>query len=192
MKNKGSRSLLVIGLTSAVVVAGLGAYTRMAPPHRPPSMEVEETAIKPSEPVKTPEPQVEVHSDHASPAERTVALYLPKFDKSDSLSFERTTSKVPAGEDLRLFAVNQFMKETKIADPQARLLSVSVKDGLATLSFNSAITSGFGSDDERTFVEGIRMILGQFKEIEKLEFYADGVKLDSLGHFEIDNVTVKR
>jgi hypothetical protein len=192
MKNKGSRSLLVVGLTSAIVVAGLGAYTQMAPRREPPNIEVQDTPIRPIEPVKTNEPQTEVRSHESKPAERTVAVYLPKFDKSDALSFDRSTAKVPPGEDIRRFAVNQFMSQTKLADPQARLLSISVKDGLATLSFNAAITSGFGSDDERTFVEGIRMVLGQFKEIEKLEFYADGIKLDSLGHFEIDNVTVKR
>ncbi len=190
MKNKGSRSLLVIGLTSAIVVVALGAYTKFAPANLVPTDEHRNQRT--TEETKITEPKIEVKSNQHKAEGTDVAVFLPKFDKGNNLTFERTMARAPRGEDLREFAVKNFLETTKIADPATRLLSISVKDGLATLSFNAALNSGFGSDDERTFVEGIRLILGQFKEIERLEFFADGVKLDSLGHFEIDNVTVKR
>lgn len=65
------------------------------------------------------------------------------------------------------------------------VLSVDVKDGIATLSFNPAFESGYGTDDERTMIEGLQRTMGQFTDVQKIEIVVDGKNIESLGNIEI-------
>lgn len=47
--------------------------------------------------------------------------------------------------------------------------------------------------EEGQFVKAIQLTFGQFSSVDRVEFYLDGQKLDTLGHFEIqDGVDVAR
>lgn len=111
-------------------------------------------------------------------------VYTPHWQDSN-LTFSRKRLSVPDGEDPKVFAVNQFLANTKIADPSAKLLSVDVKNGVAALSFNAAMDATFGTEDEETLLNGLLATLSQFPDVEKAEFYANGKHIDTFGNVDL-------
>jgi hypothetical protein len=188
MPSRNSKSLLLLGLLGVGVVGALGAYVKLGPGARIP---INEHRADDSQPVHHSAPKVEVHTKRDSTS-RTAEVFLPAFTKEDDLKFISKQVTAPAGEDVRIYAVNEFLKETKIAPPEAKLMSIDVHDGTAVLSFNKAFYSGYGTDDERVIVGGLQRVLGQFKDIEVLEFRNEGEKAESIGNIDLEGMKVER
>lgn len=170
-----TRALAVFTLIAVAVVVGLAAYVKFTPADRVPSAE----SIRREEPRLAPKVEIENRR-----AESRVLVFVPRFVDGNPV-FDPVERSVPAGEDARVFAVNAFLTESKVPDPEARLLSVDVHDGVATLSFNAAFEGGYGSDDEHTIIDGLRHALGQFPEIERIKIAIDGQPVESLGNVEV-------
>lgn len=175
-------SLVLIGLLSVSGVAALTNYVQTTA-SRVPSSE-----HRNSNPGKKPlsAPKVEVESRRSdTPEHATISVFKPKFS-GEELTFEASSKQVPAGEDARIFAVTEFLSVSKVLPEGARLLALSVHGGVASVSFNSKIRGSYGSDDERVLVNGLMSVLGQFKDIERVEFFADGERIDSFGgHLDV-------
>jgi hypothetical protein len=174
-RNKSGPSTLTVLLilaAAALGVVGLATYVKLAPADRVADSERRGSAKG----AGGPEVQVD----------RRTSLSMPKpvFDEG-GLRFESEPITVPAGEDARIYVVNRFLDSFEVPNSGIRLLSINVLDGLATLSFTEEFLSGRGSLDEAALVEGIRACLGQFPEIERIEIYADGQKVEELGHIEL-------
>ena len=69
-----------------------------------------------------------------------------------------------------------------------RLLSLKVKDGLATVDLSREFSDNFsgGAEDEALCISSILRTLSQFPEIKKVLFEVEGKPLDTLGHLELD------
>src|SRR5690606_5920316 len=85
----------------------------------------------------------------------------------------------------RKYAVREYLKSISAIPREAKLLDCTVSNGIATLNFNSAFAAGYGTEDERTIVEGILTTLGQFEDIEGVIFHMDGRPLDTLGNIDL-------
>lgn len=175
--------ILTIALLCVGAIGGLASYARNAPGI--PKAEHRELKPDPGVVVQNRQegPALEVHTRPSSENEKADVL-VPRYEGHD-LKFDSKSVSVPKGEDARVFAVEGFLKNANVLPPGARLLGVSVNDGVATISFNREIFNGFGSDDERTLVNGLAHVLGQFKDIDKFVLLGNGEAVDSLGHLDL-------
>ena len=151
---------------------GLGIFlvvSRNQPPP-PPKPPVTEAPVKPPTKVKVfliafegneaklRPVEVEVPADE-DPAEGALRLLIEQGDRDDLVN------PIPKG---------------------ARLLSLEVKDGLATVDLSREFSDNFtgGSEDEALLIGAILRTLGQFPKIKKVQFKLEGEPLDTLGHLD--------
>jgi hypothetical protein len=194
-KNKQSNSptkagFIVTFLLGAGMVAALAAYVKTAHADKVPQLE---HIGSDEQPVKTgPDTTVRKRSSRQSDEGQDVYLYLPTWHKEE-LRFKKQKLSIPDGEDPKVYVVNQFLAESKLADSSARLLSVDVNHGVASLSFNDAMNQTHGTEDEMALIGGLRSCMGQFSDIEKIELFANGKPIETFGNVELaDGLTVIR
>lgn len=116
--------------------------------------------------------------------ETSVVLFAPKYEGYD-LKFETRNATVPSGQDPRVFAVNEYLKASNVAPADSQLLSITIEGSTATLDFNSAFNQTYGTDDERTLLNGILRTLGQFPQIEKALFTINGKPFETMGNIDL-------
>lgn len=182
MVGKRSKS---IGLMALMALAGavfgaIVAYIQLAPADKVPANLRRDTEIPTTPPI----------TGNPTPSQEQIKVYIPTAQGED-VAFRTQSEAVPKGENPMVFAVNRFLSESKIAEPTARLLSVDLKENVATLSFNAAFNQTMGSLDEEVFLRGLRQTMGQFAGVEKIMFLADGQPVETLGGVELtDGLTV--
>lgn len=166
----GSPVLLALMLLSAVGVAALAAYIKLAPADRVPE------GLR--------RPKVDVSQVPAMPSTPSASFLTPYFEQGE-LRFRSESRPVAAGEDPKVAVLNDYLRATGIVGEGVSVLSVSVVAGLATVSFGEGLPAGLSSQDEATLVNGIRAVLGQFPEVERVELMSNGSPVDTFGHFEL-------
>ncbi|MCC7434199.1 MAG: GerMN domain-containing protein [Methanoregulaceae archaeon] len=177
-KGPTTKTLLIVALCGAAIVGSLAAYVKLTPADRVP--EDQRRVEAPAKP--RIEPQIDVSVEKAP--EGRVYVFEPFFDGND-LKFNTRMVDVPKGTSPETYALGAFLEASRIPAPEARVLGVDVRNGLAAVSFNSAFAGGYGSSDEQVLIEGIRRSLGQFPAINELELYIDGTKMETLGSVEL-------
>lgn len=183
-RGPAARTVAVITQLGVVVVGGLAAYVKFTPADKVTPQEAPHVLRK--------GPDVDITEHPIESSRGKVLVFTPRYE-GETLKLDSVETPVPAGEDPRVFAVNAFLQASKIVERTARLLSVDVKDGEATLSFNEAFAGGYGTDDEHTLIDGLRASLGQFEEIQKLRLTIEGKPIESLGSVELtDGLDVTR
>jgi hypothetical protein len=113
-----------------------------------------------------------------------VQLVTPSRDGED-LKLGKHESDVPAGEDPRLFALNHFLRESKIVPDDAKVVGIEVKDGLALVDVSPSFNQTYGTFDEEALLKGIRATLAQFKDIDKVQFFVEGKVVSTLGNVDL-------
>lgn len=184
-KKSNSTGLWVAVIVGMLGVSGVAAYVVYGP-----------GPLVPDE-LRRSDPVIDVTVDSTpipGEAERTVLIITPEMNEDGEMRFARRTENISPGEDPVRASVDLFVRRTKIAPEETRLLGLHVgEDGLAALSFNAALVGGYGSAAEAAFIEGLRRTLGQFKRVEAFQILVDGEVIESLGHFEIAGpITVVR
>jgi hypothetical protein len=177
-KGPTTKTLLIVALCGAAIVGSLAAYVKLTPADRVP--EDQRRVEAPAKP--RIEPQIDVSVEKAP--EGRVYVFEPFFDGND-LKFNTRMADVPKGTSPETYALGAFLEASRIPAPEARVLDVDVRNGLAAVSFNSAFAGGYGSSDEQVLIEGIRRSLGQFPAINEFELYIDGTKMETLGSVEL-------
>lgn len=135
------------------------------------------------EPKQAQQPRRQRQSE-STQSSNAVTLFRPRWDNND-LQFDEDRVQIPDDEDPRIYAINQYLAISKAAPPEAKLDSITVKNGIADLYFNSSMPTSLGGDDEVMMLRGIERTLGQFPEIEKIRFYVGGQKLDTFGNVDL-------
>lgn len=167
-RNSGAISraaLIVVALLAFAGVASLAIYVRNTP-------KLEFSELKPERrtaPIKG----------------NSVSVPVPKIDGSQNVSFESEPAKVPKGEDPVLFAVNEFLKHMRGSAIAAEHVRIDHK--VAMIDFPAGTVFSFGSEEEATFLNGLRSAIGQFAAIDAVELYVGGQRVDELGHIEISD-----
>lgn len=162
---------ILIGIVILACLA-LGIYLvaskhQPPPPYRPP---VVQEPIKP--PVK-------------------VKIYQVAFEGNEA-KLRAVEIEVPGDEDTAEAALSRLFEqgdEGGLVNPipkGARLLSLEVKDGLATVDLSKEFSDNFtgGSEDEALTIGAILRTLGQFPKIKKVQFMLESKPLDTLGHLD--------
>lgn len=156
-------------MVAAAGVVAIGLYVKMTPADRVRPIET----VAPPAATKTPEPALV-----------SVQIPMPTYPEG-TLVFESAEFSVPAGQDPRIEAVNEFLKRSGIVEGTVSLMTLNLRDGLAELHFSQGFDQGQGSADEATLIQGVCAVLGQFPEVSELRFFVEGSQLQELGHFEI-------
>lgn len=165
-------------LFAALGVAVFAAYVnttpaaqRVAPDLRKPE---KESVVRPHDPVTRPKssggPSVEIHAE--------AGLFVATLD-GDKVKLV-PTSAAPSGQNPMQFALNGTLKHLHM--DSVKVLGVDVRERVALIDFNPALTEGMGSMEEANFMEGLRLTLGQFKEIDKFQMRVDGEFVEEFGH----------
>jgi spore germination protein GerM len=187
-------AIILMTVISCTAVAGLAVYVTKAPNGARVPQEEHRNGGGPEMQVtnRRAAPNVKVEPiDETEAVGETAQVLTPRY-KGDDLTFTREKRNVPADEDAKTFALREFLKKANVTPAGTRLLSVSVSGGVATLSFNKNLYGGYGSDDERTLINGIAEVLKQFPDVKKAVLVVDGEAVDSLGHLEItDGILVQ-
>ncbi|MBL8060497.1 MAG: GerMN domain-containing protein [Chthonomonas sp.] len=115
----------------------------------------------------------------------TVTVIKPRYE-GDAIKYDRHHSEVPEGENKMVFAVNEYLRESGIAPKEARATKAHLSEkGELKLEFNDAFDRTYGSEEERSLVDGILHSLGQFKEIVNVQFFIGDQPMETLGHIDL-------
>lgn len=115
--------------------------------------------------------------------DRSVIVYQPKFE--DDLRFESRRELPPASADRMVYAVNAYLKEANLAPEGAAAKSCRLEGRTAVLDFTAPFRSTYGTEDERTLIEGILREMGQFREVDDVRFLVEGKPIETLGNIEL-------
>jgi len=163
MKAKRSNSAGVIAmlLIGAAGVYAVGFYIKKTP-----------------EAQNVPPPLHRTQSDKGNvgqPADQksSVKIITPESHSGD-LKLNQTDESVPTGTDPILFAVNRFFENSHITTPDAKVLNVDVKEGVALINCTEAMDKGHGSSDEQALIQGLSKTLSQFANVKKFQVLVSG------------------
>lgn len=125
--------------------------------------------------------------------ELTINLYYPD-DQGTKLIAVKRKIRVTAQKDKYAAAMESLMQGTKakgqttIIPKQAKLRSVTVKDGLAKVDFSQDIVKHFvgGSTGEEMLVGSVVDTLTEFHEVSKVQILIEGKPVETLaGHMDL-------
>lgn len=155
--------ILSIVMVTAIVAIGLVAYVKFAPADSVPK----ETVIK----------------EETEPG-GGVRLMTPYY-KDNELAFRSESVEVPPGIDKYVFAINRYLRSVEAVPKEANLIACVIKDGTATLNFNTSFRTSYGTDDESTLINGVLAVMGQFEDVNFVKFTVEGKNLESLGNLDL-------
>jgi hypothetical protein len=176
-----SAAIWILMCGAALGVGAVAAYVERTPalPHQP--AEAESTVTRTILPAKPPE------APPRAKAVTNVFVYVPEMD-ADGISFSKQEVSVPDGADPKLVAVNEFLKASQVAPPEAKALSISVQsDGSASIVFNQAFDQTYGTFDEKKLLDGLAAAIGQFQDVETFTISAGDKQLTTLGSADLTN-----
>jgi hypothetical protein len=170
-KSKGGAQvkLVLLSVVALAGVAGLAAFIQNTGANKLPAEHANEKGRK------------ILQDDQRKPAE----VPAPKFTEGGELKLDGEPIAVPKGAEPKLFIVNAFLKKAAVTEEPVEAEKIEVDHGVAKVYLPESFAPNFGSQDEATFLLGLRSALGQFREIETIELYQGGQKLEELGHVEI-------
>ena len=169
-KNGLIGTLLVVGLVGGVLV---GAYVISTPN----AQRVQDSQRRGKQ---VPSPDVEV----TRPVQQRPHTFKPAFVDGD-LVLSQQPIEIPAGQDAKVFSVNEFLANAQIAPAGSRLLGVQVKDGVAYLDFNKDFDSTYGTAEEQVLVNGILAVMAQFPDVQKVQFQIEGRAMETMGNIDL-------
>lgn len=173
-KNNVGAILLFVGLAGA---GALAYYVQAGHEKVPP-----EDRSRPA--VETPKP---VEKPAEKPVEQAagVSVLVPRMEGME-LKFSAESRTPPDGVDPKVFALNEYLAQVPAVPKDAKVLGVDVRDGVAYIDCNQSLgETTYGTDDEKTVLDGIRATLGQYDDIQKVLLQVGGKTVDSLGNIDL-------
>ena len=126
------------------------------------------------------------------PKEMQVNVYYPRNDGTGLIAVSR---KVNTEKDDKYTAAMKSLLtgtkekgQTNVIPKKAKLRSVTVKDGVATVDFSKELEQNFsgGSTGEEMLVGSIVDTLTEFPEVQNVQILIDGGKVETLsGHMDL-------
>lgn len=183
-KNRAKPIALYTILMAGCLVAGLAAYVKFTPADK--ATDVRQPFADEVFPDRNSNSGLSVANQGGDPfTQKQVSIAIVRFD-GNKLTFEESKVEVPKGQNSAVYAVNEFLNRSGVADGPVQLLDIKLDGKVALLYFNKAFAEqSLGSQDESTLLNGILAVIGQFGVIEEAEFFADGHQVEALGHMEL-------
>ena len=141
---------------------------------------------------QTEQMQDQEKSAAAEPKELMVNVYYPRSDGTGLVAVCRTVSTEK--DDKYTAAMKSLLTGTKekgqtnVFPKKAKLRSVVVKDGIATVDFSKELQTNFsgGSTGEEMLIGSIVNTLTDFPEVQKVSILIDGSAVETLsGHMDL-------
>ena len=141
---------------------------------------------------QTEKMQDQEKSAAAEPKELMVNVYCPRSDGTGLVAVRRTVSTEK--DDKYTAAMKSLLTGTKekgqtnVFPKKAKLRSVVVKDGIATVDFSKELQTNFsgGSTGEEMLIGSIVNTLTDFPEVQKVSILIDGSAVETLsGHMDL-------
>ena len=141
---------------------------------------------------QTEQMQDQEKSVAAEPKELMVNVYYPRSDGTGLVAVRRTVST--ENDDKYTAAMKSLLTGTKekgqtnVFPKKAKLRSVVVKDGIATVDFSKELQTNFsgGSTGEEMLIGSIVNTLTDFPEVQKVSILIDGSAVETLsGHMDL-------
>ena len=141
---------------------------------------------------QTEQMQDQEKSAAAEPKELRVNVYYPRSDGTGLVAVRRTVSTEK--DDKYTAAMKSLLTGTKekgqtnVFPKKAKLRSVVVKDGIATVDFSKELQTNFsgGSTGEEMLIGSIVNTLTDFPEVQKVSILIDGSAVETLsGHMDL-------
>lgn len=176
-QNKKGGPMIALMAVGILGLGALAAYVKFGGADKVP------TEVRRVDSLQKPDPAGK-KEEPTTQQKTTVDLFTPSRD-SEELKFSKHQSDVPSREDPRLFALNHFLRESKIADPKAKAVGIQVKDGVALIDVSPEFNQTYGTFDEEAMLKGMTTTLAQFKEIEKVQFLLEGKPVSTLGNVDL-------
>lgn len=160
MQTKSNRGLFVVAAVALIGVGALGYYVGNQP------REV-------SEPYHPSGANVETSKPSPTPPESQPTT-------------EPVTPKTPPHEvDQRVQAVERTLLALNL-NGAVSVRSITIDHRVARIDFTPTSNLSFGSQDESQFLKGLRQAMGAFSDVDAIELYQGGQKVDELGHEVLD------
>ncbi len=163
MSRSEKSPLVPVLLVCFVIGAGIVAYIKLAPA---------DTVVR------------EVQNEQQTGGEG-VHLLTPYYTDDNELKFRSEPVEVPKDVDPHVFVINRYLRTVTFVPKDAELKTCTIENGTATLDFNSAFFTSYGTADESTVINGILVAMGQFKEVSYVRIIVDGKPIDTLGNLEL-------
>ena len=141
---------------------------------------------------QTEKMQDQEKSAAAEPKELMVNVYYPRSDGTGLVAVRRTVSTEK--DDKYTAAMKSLLTgpkekgQTNVFPKKAKLRSVVVKDGIATVDFSKELQTNFsgGSTGEEMLIGSIVNTLTDFPEVQKVSILIDGSAVETLsGHMDL-------
>ena len=126
------------------------------------------------------------------PKETQVNVYYPRNDGTGLIAVSR---KVNTEKDDKYTAAMKSLltgtkekDQTNVIPKKAKLRSVTVKDGIATVDFSKELEQNFsgGSTGEEMLIGSIVNTLTDFPEVQKVQILIEGASVETLsGHMDL-------
>ena len=102
--------------------------------------------------------------------------------------WESQPEEVEEGVDPVVSAVNAFLKLPNVSQiaPNAKCVVVKYVGGNAELHFENLFGRGYGTDNEKTLIDGIIKSVAKNSNVRTVTFYQNGKAVTALGNLEIE------
>ena len=178
MKRMTSIAAILAAAAMLALAAGCGDEQKPAQADSPPAQTAQtKDAEKPAQ---------------VKPKEMQVNVYYPRNDGTGLIAVSR---KVNTEKDDKytaamksLLAGTKEKAQTNVIPKKAKLRSVTVKDGVATVDFSKELEQNFsgGSTGEEMLIGSIVNTLTDFPEVQKVQILIEGASVETLsGHMDL-------
>lgn len=143
-------------------------------------------------PAQTEQPKDTEKPAQVKPKEMQVNVYYPRNDGTGLIAVSR---KVNTEKDDKYTAAMKSLltgtkekAQTNVIPKKAKLRSVTVKDGVATVDFSKELEQNFsgGSTGEEMLIGSIVNTLTDFPEVQKVQILIEGASVETLsGHMDL-------
>jgi hypothetical protein len=161
--------LFAIALAGGALFAGTAVYVRQAP------------KVHPRPPAKTQQ----AASPKVERPQKTIEVLEPSYNDKGDLVLEPRVQALPPGTDGMVAALNAYLRKVPAVPSAARVRSVRVERRVATVDFSAEFDAGYGTEDERTIVEGVLTTMGQFPGVDTVRFLINGEETQGIGNIDL-------
>lgn len=170
--NGGLKAASVFVLAGFALVAGVFAYVKVTPMTDGKKPEVTNEAT----------PDTSQDTENTKPVkESTVKVQTPTYE-GDELQLHESATKVHAGQNRYLAAINGFLSGYGHA---GKANSAKVEGDVLVVDLSREYNEGLSSEDETTLVNGIIATAKQFPKVNKVRFLVNGEPVDTFGHLDL-------
>lgn len=152
----------------------------------------EQKPVQADSPAQTAQTKDTEKTAQVKPKEMQVNVYYPRNDGTGLIAVSR---KVNTEKDDKYTAAMKSLLtgtkekgQTNVIPKKAKLRSVTVKDGVATVDFSKELEQNFsgGSTGEEMLIGSIVNTLTDFPEVQKVQILIEGASVETLsGHMDL-------